>query len=265
MIPVAATIAGSDPSGGAGVQADLKTFHQHGCYGCAVITLVTAQNTREVRRVHVLSADLVADQLDTLLEDIQPGAIKTGALGTAAVVQAVAQRLAGSGLPVVVDPVMLSKHGATLAGEDAYRVMARELFPHTLLVTPNRDEAQVLSGRPVRDQAEMREAAKAIADHGPKAVLIKGGHVPGDAVDLLYAGGEFHTFTAPRSDSPHLHGVGCTLSAAIVAGLCKGRDLVTAVGNAKDWLNACIRSSPGVGQGICAVNHFAPVPRPRPQ
>jgi len=259
MVAVALTIAGSDPSGGAGIQADIKTFHQHGCYGCAVITLLTVQNTLGLGRVEVLAADLVADQLRAVLEDIAPRAAKTGALGSAAVAEAVTDVLLGHPLPLVVDPVLTSKKGAILADDSALRSLRQCLLPRATLVTPNLDEAEALSGRPARDRKSIRDAARAIADLGSEAVLVKGGHLAGDAVDTLYWKEEFFELSTSRIDSRHTHGVGCSLSAAITAGLARGHDLIAAVTRAKSWINRAIASAPGVGKGICAVDHHAMV------
>jgi hydroxymethylpyrimidine/phosphomethylpyrimidine kinase len=259
MVHVALTIAGSDPSGGAGIQADLKTFHRHGCYGCAVISLITVQNTRCVKRVEVLSAQLVGEQLDAVLEDIRPGAVKTGALGSAEVVEAVADRFTREQLPLVVDPVIFSKHGAALASDRAREQIEKRLLPHALLVTPNLHEAESFARRPISDLTDVREAARAIADLGPRGVLIKGGHGPVEALDTLYFEGQFHIFRGPKIESIHTHGVGCTLSAAITAQLSQGRALLDAIGRAKAWLTSAIATAPGVGQGIGAVNHHAPL------
>jgi hydroxymethylpyrimidine/phosphomethylpyrimidine kinase len=255
MAYIALTVAGSDPSGGAGIQADLKTFHQHSCYGCAVISLITVQNTRSVKRVHVLSGELVGEQLDAVLEDISPGAAKTGALGSAEVVEAVAERFARREIPLVIDPVISSKHGAALADQSAREALVSRLFPHAFLVTPNRQEAEILSGRAIASRDDVRDAARAIADFGPRAVLIKGGHGPVEALDTLYFDRQFYSYAGHMIDSTNTHGVGCTLSAAIVARLCQGEGLTTAVEKAKAWLTRAIASSPAIGQGICGVNH----------
>jgi hydroxymethylpyrimidine/phosphomethylpyrimidine kinase len=260
MVSVALTIAGSDPSGGAGIQADLKTFHQHGCYGCAVVTLLTVQNTRSVQRVEVLPGRLVGEQLEAVLQDMTPGAAKTGALGSVDVVEAVAERIKSHPLALVVDPVLSSKHGAELASEPARQALVERLLPLASLVTPNLDEASAISGRPVRTLDEARDAARAINDMGAGAVLIKGGHLAGDAVDVLCAKGEMTDFRADRIDTPHTHGVGCTLSAAITAWLSRGRPLSEAIHRAKAWLSTAIATSPGVGRGWGAVNHLAPLP-----
>src|SRR3954471_16270399 len=212
MVPVALTIAGSDPSGGAGIQADLKTFHQFGVYGEAVITLLTVQNTQRVSRVEIMPETLVLEQLAAVLEDIPPQAAKTGALGSPAMVRAVARAAAAFAFPLVVDPVMVSKHGASLGGGGW-----EELIPLATLVTPNIPEAEALTGT-----TDMRGAAEVLYEMGPRAVLIKGGHGRGDALDLLFDGNEWIEFPAPRIDTRHTHGTGCTYSAAITAGLARG-------------------------------------------
>lgn len=247
---VALTIAGSDPSGGAGIQADLKTFHRFGVYGEAVLTLITVQNTRGVERVETLDPDLVAAQLRAVIDDIPPHAAKTGALGNAAVAEAVAEALAGAKFPLVVDPVMRSKRGAALGP-------AR--FPAAFLITPNLDEAAGLSGIEVHDLASMRAAARKIAaSTGARNVLITGGHLKSDAVDvLLVAEGEFHEFRAARIETRHTHGTGCTYSAAIAAELAKGTPLIEAVSRAKTFVTEAIRTSPGLGAGSGPLNHFA--------
>ncbi len=255
MIPVALTIAGSDPSGGAGIQADLKTFHQLGVYGTTVLTLVTVQNTKRVQRVETLSVDLVEQQLDAVLEDIPPNAAKTGALGDESIIASVACKAAGFRFPLVVDPVMISKHGMPLMTEQARAALAQLLLPHASLVTPNLHEAGVLSGMSVTDLATMKEAARRIADLGAKAVLIKGGHLTGDAVDVLFWEGVFRHFSAPRVSTRHTHGTGCTYSAAITAGLAAGLALPQAIERAKRFISRAIESAPGLGGGCGPVNH----------
>src|SRR5882724_448961 len=223
MTPVALTIAGSDPSGGAGLQADLKTFHQFGVYGEAVVTLITVQNTRGVSRVEVLSADLVLEQIAAVIDDIPPRAAKTGALGTRAMVEAVAGAARRFRFPLVVDPVMISKHGTRLADEGAERALIEHLLPRASLLTPNLYEASALTGFPVEDPASMRRAAQTLVSLGAANVLVKGGHLPGKAVDILYmTGGAVREFSAERIDTPHTHGTGCTYSAAITAKLARG-------------------------------------------
>jgi hydroxymethylpyrimidine/phosphomethylpyrimidine kinase len=260
VTPTALTIAGSDPSGGAGLQADLKTFHQHGVYGMAVVTLLTVQNTRRVSRVDVLSPELVAEQLAAVRDDISPAAVKTGALGSAAVIEAVARGLEGLAAPLVVDPVMISKHGHPLLADDARRALVEQLLPLATLVTPNAHEAAALTGLPVTSLAEAEAAAASLASRGPRAVLVKGGHLSErEAVDVLFAGGRAVHLASPRVDTPHTHGTGCTLSAAIAARLARGEALEAAVRGAKVWLSRALASAPGLGQGIGPVNHFASV------
>lgn len=259
MPPIALTIAGSDPSGGAGIQADLKTFHQFGVYGEAVITLITVQNTVGVKRVECLAADLVAAQIEAVLEDVPPAAAKTGALGNCAIVETVAALARRHRLPLVVDPVMISKHGAPLVAADAREALIRELIPAARLITPNLAEAESLAGVSIRGPGDMREAALRLHELGAPAVLIKGGHLPGDALDLLLDGGDWREFPAPRIDTCHTHGTGCTYSAAITAGLALGLPLAEAVGRAKAYITEAIRTNPGLGAGSGPVNHHASI------
>jgi hydroxymethylpyrimidine/phosphomethylpyrimidine kinase len=246
---VALTIAGSDPSGGAGVQADLKTFHRFEVYGEAVITLLTVQNTRGVERVEVLDPALVEEQIRAVLEDIPPDAVKTGALGNDAVAEAVARALDRAKFPVVIDPVMRSKLGASLGP-----ILKMKAF----LITPNLDEASALAGFAVNDLDSMRAAAEEIASMGMANVLIKGGHLRGDPVDLLRtSGGRLHEFAAERIATRNTHGTGCTYSAAITAELAKGTALVEAVARAKRFVTEAIRTNPGLGGGDGPLNYFA--------
>lgn len=263
-MPVALTIAGSDPSGGAGIQADLKTFHQLGVYGEAVITLLTVQNTRTVSRVEVMAPELIVDQIRAVIEDIPPLAAKTGALGTAGVVRAVAKLAASFRFPLVVDPVMISKHGAPLLIEDARSAMRDDLLPHAALLTPNLHEAAALTGLPVNDIASMREACERLHRLGARSVLIKGGHLEGLASDVLLHEGAFFEFSAERIDTPNTHGTGCTYAAAITAELAKGRPLPEAVGRAKRYITEAIRTNPNLGRGAGPVNHHASVPEDTP-
>lgn len=255
MIPVALTIAGSDPSGGAGIQADLKTFHQLGVYGTAVISLITVQNTTRLSAVETLDPALVGAQIDAVLEDIPPQAVKTGALGTAAVIEVVAARRFDC--PLVVDPIMIGKHGALLAPE-ARAALRDRLIPKASLITPNLAEAAALAGIPVRTPDEMREAARRIAGLGAKAVLVKGGHLQAQApVDILYCDNAFTEFPGIRIETRHTHGTGCTYSAAITAFLARGLDLPDAVARAKRFIEEAIRTNPGLGAGSGPLNHWA--------
>ena len=257
MMPVALTIAGSDPSGGAGIQADLKTFHQFGVYGEAAITLLTVQNTVGVTAIEILAPDFVAAQIRAVLEDIPPQAVKTGALGNRAMVEAVAYELAAIRCPIVVDPVMISKHGAPLMSDDARQAVLAMLMPLATLITPNLHEAETMTGLPVTSLEQMHEAARVLAGLGAKAVLIKGGHLAGAAIDLLYDGQEFFQFESERLDTVHTHGTGCTYSAAITALLAGGISLTDALPRAKQYITEAIRTNPGFGQGHGPVNHFA--------
>jgi len=258
MIPVALTIAGSDPSGGAGLQADLKTFHRFGVYGEAVVTLITVQNTRGVRRVSTLDPALVAAQIQAVLEDIPPQAAKVGALGSREIVEAVAREAGRFSFPLIVDPVMISKHGARLIDEAATRTLIEELIPRTFLLTPNLDEAAALTGLVVEDRDGMARAAQELASFGAANVLVKGGHLRGEALDLLYlSGGEISEFSASRIETRHTHGSGCTYSAAITALLAKGMPLIDAVARAKAFISEAIRTAPGLGSGNGPLNHHA--------
>ena len=259
MLPVALSIAGSDPSGGAGIQADLKTFHQFGVYGEAVITLLTVQNTRRVSRIEVMDAGLVREQILAVVEDIPPAAAKTGALGSASVVRAVAGAARSFAFPLVVDPVTISKHGQALLPDDAVRVLRDELLPLAALLTPNVPEAEALSGVAIRTLDDARQAACRILEMGPRAVLVKGGHLEGDATDLLYDGATWREFPAERIATRHTHGTGCTYSAAITACLAIGMAMGESVQRAKRYVHEAIRSAPGLGSGAGPVNHHSEV------
>jgi hydroxymethylpyrimidine/phosphomethylpyrimidine kinase len=259
---IALTIAGSDPSGGAGVQADLKTFHQHGIYGMAVITLLTAQSTRGVTRVAPCAVDLVLEQLDVVLGDLPPAAAKTGALGTPELIEAIAERARSFAFPLVVDPVLISKHGAPLATADAQEAIMRVLLPAATLVTPNVHEAAALAGREVRTRAEAADAARALLDRGARAVLVKAASLspPGSAVDVLVTADGVEEIASEHIATLHTHGTGCTFSAAIAARLAQGLALGPAIHAAKRFITEALRSAPGLGHGIGPVDHFASAP-----
>ena len=258
MIPVALTIAGSDPSGGAGLQADLKTFHRFGVYGEAVVTLVTVQNTLGVTRVSTLDPDLVTAQIQALIEDIPPQAAKAGALGSREVVEAVAREAEQFSFPLVVDPVMISKHGARLMDPDAVHALVERLIPRAFLLTPNLNEAAALAGFAVDNRDAMMRAGEKLASLGAINVLVKGGHLRGAALDVLrLANGEIMEFTAPRIETGHTHGSGCTYSAAITAELAKGTPLTDAVERAKAFITEAIRTAPGLGGGEGPLNHHS--------
>ncbi|ADH62307.1 phosphomethylpyrimidine kinase [Allomeiothermus silvanus DSM 9946] len=256
--PIALTVAGSDPSGGAGLQADLKTFHRFGVYGMGVVTVLTVQNTLGVREVVPLEPALVARQLEAVLHDPGAHAIKTGALGDAAIVHSIAPLLAQAALPLVVDPVLVAKSGDSLLGGEALEALKSCLLPIAALLTPNLLEAQALLGQPIRDLADAREAARLLACLGPRAVLLKGGHLAGkEATDVLWDGHALHLFPEWKIPSVHTHGTGCTLSAAITALLAKGIPLHEAVARAKRFVTRAIATAPGIGRGIGPLNHWA--------
>ncbi|MDP8979453.1 MAG: bifunctional hydroxymethylpyrimidine kinase/phosphomethylpyrimidine kinase [Acidobacteriota bacterium] len=251
-MPVALTIAGSDPSGGAGIQADLKTFHQFGVYGTAAITLLTVQNTTQLTRIECLPPDLIADQIRAVVADLHPAAAKTGALGNRETVEAIAALAAGWNFPLVIDPVRISKPGAALLSPDALFALRDLLIPRAFLITPNLDEAAALTG-----ENDMRRAAEALIGMGAHAVLIKGGHRAGDAVDILLHEGRWSEFRAARIDTRHTHGTGCAYSAAITAGLALGQSLQDAVAAAKTWITEAIRTAPNLGRGSGPINYHA--------
>lgn len=259
MPAVALSIAGSDPSGGAGIQADLKTFHQFGVYGEAAITLLTVQNTERVSRVEILPADLVTQQIRAVVEDIPPAAGKTGALGSIEIIEAVADLAESFCFPLVVDPVMISKHGAPLLSREGIEALQRKLLPQTFLLTPNIPEAEALTGMRLEKEEEMVEAAARIRDFGCKSVLVKGGHRTGDAVDVLSTQSGCTRFTSQRTVSRNTHGTGCAFSAAITALLALGYSLEAAVKRAKDYISAAIAQAPDLGRGCGPLNHFVQV------
>lgn len=258
---IALTIAGSDSSGGAGIQADLKTFERFGTFGASALTLITAQNTQGVQAIHMLPVELCIAQLRSVLDDLGADAVKTGALGSAAMIEAVAGELSQrAARPLVVDPVMISKHGHPLLPADAIGALRDTLFPLATLITPNLHEAsELLDGVAITSEAQMREAASALAALGPDAVLLKGPSLPGadEAIDILFDGETTHRFTSPRVATTNTHGTGCTYSAAIAAALAKGAALEDAVASAKAYLYRAISSAPGLGQGLGPVNHKA--------
>jgi hydroxymethylpyrimidine/phosphomethylpyrimidine kinase len=260
MLAVALTIAGSDPSGGAGIQADLKTFHQFGVYGQAVITLLTVQNTQTVSRVEILPADLVIEQIQAVISDMPPAGAKTGALGDVAIVEAVANLAQSFAFPLVVDPVMISKHGTRLISPEAEQALKRMLLPRAFLVTPNIPEAESLTGMRIQDESDMRRAADRLRDLGCQAALVKGGHTGGEPVDVLSAPGlqdPLSWFPGRRINTRHTHGTGCTYSAAITAGLALGADLRQSIVAAKSFIQSAIETAPDLGCGYGPVNHFA--------
>ena len=256
------TIAGSDSGGGAGIQADLKTFAAHGAYGMSVITALTAQNTREVRAVLEVPPEMVAAQIDAVLDDIGADAIKIGMLASAPIVRAVADRLRVRALtiPIVLDPVMVAKSGDALLRDDAVAAILEDLLPLCTLVTPNVPELARMTGLPVGSEEERRAAADVLGKTTlgkTIAVLAKGGHAEGDeVVDLLWEGGRLHRFRGERLDARSSHGTGCTLSSAIAARLAAGETLARAVEGAITWLRGALAAAYPLGSGTGPVNHL---------
>jgi hydroxymethylpyrimidine/phosphomethylpyrimidine kinase len=257
---IALTIAGSDSGGGAGIQADLKTFQQFGVFGTSVIVALTAQNTRGVRAVEAVPEAMVSAQLTALAEDLPPAALKTGMLAEATIVRRVARTIReNEWAPLVVDPVMVSSSGTRLLTTEAEEVMREDLLPLAALVTPNLDEAAILTGRVVHDLATMERAGASLLRFGAAAALITGGHLSGDTItDVLVTSAGVRHFTRGRIDTTSLHGTGCTLSAAITAALALGRPLETAVMEGLDFVDRAIAAAPGLGGGHGPLNHTVP-------
>lgn len=256
---VALTIAGSDSGGGAGIQADLKTFHAFGVFGTSAITAITAQNTRGVRAVQRIEPHVVAEQIRAVAEDLRPAATKTGMLADAPIIDAVASAIREAKLAnLVVDPVMVAKSGDRLLQEEAFGALKRDLMPLAEIITPNLPEAAILAGRSVTTIEEMKTAAKILIDHGAGSVLLKGGHLEGQTlIDIFFDGEEWHEWRDERLDTRHTHGTGCTLSAAICAGLALGVPPLQAIADARNFTRLAIRTAPGLGAGHGPLNHWA--------
>lgn len=257
---VALTIAGSDSGGGAGIQADLKTFHAFGVFGTSAVTAITVQNTRGVTGIHPVPLDIVAAQIAAVADDLPPAACKTGMLATRELVLAVASAIRTHRLPnYVLDPVMVATSGDRLLDEDAQNAVVDELVPLCTLATPNLDEAAILAGFPVRDVEGMHRAARRLVAAGASAALVKGGHLrSAELVDVLYDGANAREFRWPRIDTRSTHGTGCTLSAAITALLARGELLEAAVEQALDFVHRAIAQAPNLGAGNGPLNHFVP-------
>ena len=260
MVPIALTIAGSDSGGGAGVQADLKTFSALGVYGASVITALTAQNTRAVTMVEPASPAMIAAQIEAVFDDLDVGAVKLGMLGGAEAIAAVTRGLSNHALPIILDPVMVAKSGDRLLPQEALAALRHQLLPLATLLTPNLPEAaDLLDCAPAQDETEMTRQGHALRAMGPQAVLMKGGHAGGaQCVDLLITARGVTRLTAPRRATRNTHGTGCTLSAAIAAGMAKGMSLAEAVIRAHDYLQGAIAAADGlgVGSGHGPVHHF---------
>ena len=256
-VPRAMTIAGSDSGGGAGIQADLKTFATLGVYGTSVLTAITSQNTLRVTDVMELPTSLIASQIDAVLSDIGTDAVKTGMLSSSAIIETVAEKIREHGLRVlVVDPVMVAKGGDRLLQEEAVEALRNTLLPLAEVVTPNAPEAQVLTGREVRTLDDARDAARELVAMGARAAVVKGGHLEGPATDILYDGKDFRLFTTQRIETTSVHGTGCTFASAIAAGLAKGLTVRDALAHAKSYVTAAIRQAFPMGQGHGPLNHF---------
>lgn len=262
--PVALTIAGSDSGGGAGIQADLKTFQAFGVFGTSALTAVTSQNTVGVYGVHAVPARDVRRQIEVVVEDLQPAACKTGMLASAALVETVAGVIQAAGLRnYVLDPIMVATSGDRLLDRDAEAAVLDLLLPLCTLVTPNLQEAELLAGGKASDETGMRRLAEGLASRGAAAVLVKGGHLEGpDVVDVLFDGEAFQSWRRPKLDTTSTHGTGCTLSAAIVAGLARGWPLAAAVEAALDFTHRAIAEAPDLGRGHGPLNHWVEVHGP---
>jgi hydroxymethylpyrimidine/phosphomethylpyrimidine kinase len=260
-LPKALTIAGSDSGGGAGIQADLKTFAALGVYGSSVLTAVTAQNTVEVAAIAEVPDEVVIAQIDTVVEDIGAEAVKTGMLSGRSIIQNVADRLLAWGIPwLVVDPVMVSKSGAPLLQPNAVDALKSDLLPMASIVTPNLAEAEILANMSITTPEDIREAARRIAALGPQIVIIKGGHLDGPPVDLVFDGTDFLPIEGERIQTRNTHGTGCTYSAAITALLAHGLQPIESIQLARRYLESALRHSYAIGEGHSPVNHFAPLP-----
>jgi hydroxymethylpyrimidine/phosphomethylpyrimidine kinase len=257
-IPVALTIAGSDSGGGAGIQADLKTFHAFGVFGTSAVTAITAQNTLGVTAIHAVPSGVVRQQIDAVVSDLRPAASKTGMLATAQLVQIVAAAIRDRSLRnYVLDPVIVATSGDRLLDEDAVSAVRNQLVPLAMVVTPNLSEASVLVGFEVDREDAMREAARSLVACGASAALVKGGHLRGvQVIDVLYDGKRMHRWERDRIDTRNTHGTGCTLSAAVTAGLAQGRPLLRAVEDALDFVRRALLAAPGLGRGHGPLNHM---------
>ena len=256
-VPRAMTIAGSDSGGGAGIQADLKTFAALGVYGTSVLTAITAQNTIAVTGIHEVPLEMIGSQIDAVMADIGVDAVKTGMLSCGAIIEVVADKLAQYKVErLVVDPVMVAKSGDRLLREDALEALRTLLMPLAAVVTPNIPEAEVLTDMKIESRQDARKAARCIVGMGPRAVVVKGGHLPGPPLDLLYDGTGFREYEAPRIETTSTHGTGCTFASAIAAGLARGMEVAEAVAMAKEYVTEAIKRAFPIGSGHGPLNHF---------
>jgi hydroxymethylpyrimidine kinase/phosphomethylpyrimidine kinase len=262
MFPRVLTVAGSDSGGGAGIQADLKTISLLGGYGMSAITALTAQNTKGVLGIHEVPAEFVGLQMDSVLSDIGVDAMKTGMLSNSSIIRVVSRKVRQYRISkVVVDPVMMAKGGSRLLSSEAEETLRKELVPLAQMITPNIPEAEILAQERIRGVAGMKKAARLVRQMGARNVLIKGGHLTGEPVDVFFDGRSFSEFSGPRLPSPHTHGTGCTLSAVIALELAKGSPPKAAVEKAKAFVASAIQCSFPLGQGIGPVNHYTPAAR----
>jgi hydroxymethylpyrimidine/phosphomethylpyrimidine kinase len=249
-------VAGSDSGGGAGIQADIKTVTALGGYAATTVTAVTVQNTQGVSAIHAIPLDIVSGQIKAVLDDIGADAIKTGMLATASVIETVMGALEGDKAPLIVDPVMVAKGGAALLESGAVAALKRHVLPRATLITPNLPEAQALTGREITTPQAMRDALKHLLDLGPKSVLLKGGHLPGDEIVDIYADRSgTHEWQAKRIATRHTHGTGCTLASAVATGFAQGLNAVDSISRARAYVRRALETVPGLGQGHGPLNH----------
>lgn len=255
---IALTIAGSDSGGGAGIQADIKTFQELGVFGTTAITAITDQNTHGVYGIHEVPPKFVQQQLETILDDFSIKAIKTGMLFSAEIIESVAESLKYSQIPLIVDPVMIAKGGANLLQDAAIKALVEKLFPYTTICTPNIPEAEILTGIRIKDAKDMEKAAQKMLRMGVQCVVIKGGHLEGEqATDRIYTQQQFFSLTTPRIETKDTHGTGCTFSAALTANIAKGLSLQAAIVEAKKFIHLAISTPLHIGNGHGPTNHFA--------
>lgn len=258
--PKVLIIAGSDPGGGAGVQGDIKTAMAHGVYSQAVITALTSQNTKEVSGIFDVTANFVAEQISLAMEDIGADAIKIGMLNNSAVISAIESEIGGTEIPIVLDTVMVAKGGAFLLKENAVNALKAKLIPLAKIVTPNIPEAEILAGIKIRKLDDMLQAGKNILNYGCHSVLIKGGHLRGQAVyDVIMTRTKFEVFSHEKIDTKNTHGTGCAMATALACQLARGKDIFTAVDKARQYVISAIKTAPKIGHGHGPINHFVKV------
>ncbi|MDA3129560.1 bifunctional hydroxymethylpyrimidine kinase/phosphomethylpyrimidine kinase [Aliibacillus thermotolerans] len=257
-VPSVLTIAGTDPTGGAGIHADLKTFQECTAYGMAVVTSVVAQNTEGVRNYVNVSLEMLEEQIEAVFDDIYPDAVKTGMIATPEMIEKIASLLEKEDVPLVVDPVMVATSGDSLMEKETVQLMKERLLPLATIATPNISEAEILIGKSIRSLKEAEEAAQQIVEETKvKATIVKGGHLTEEATDILYTDGKWERFSAPRTETKHTHGTGCTFSAAIAAKLARGRSIEEAVSESKTFITNAIAETLAIGKGNGPVNHWA--------